>query len=136
MSGLLFVIPLLLGLGVIALTFKIQLPKGQTMSRPILGLALIVGSLLWWASSAMLLAGEGKFFVLLNAIVVATFFIGLAFFFPQPPGSTQTNQHSLPASILIWMGLILGVTHVLALLFTEFWPATLIEFYTSIGLHG
>jgi hypothetical protein len=136
MSDLLYLVPLLLGLGVIALAAKIQIPKGLAMNRPVFGLALIAGALLWWLSSALLLAGEGKFFLLLNAILVVVFFSGLAFLFPQPPGSTQINQHSRPATILIWAGLILGLAHTLALLLTESWPERLLEFYTSIGIRG
>ena len=149
MNDLIFLIPLLVGLGVMALGFKLQIPKGPAMNRPAFGIALVVGSLFWWLSSAILLAYEGKFYFILNMLTVAAFFVGIAFFFPNSPDATRPSldvqqpfdatrpiQHSLPGLILVWAGIILGFAHSLALMFTAYWPARLLEFYAALGLHG
>ena len=136
MNELIFLIPLLVGFGVMVLGFKLQVPKGAAMNRPAFGTALVVGSLFWWLSSAILLAHEGKFYFALNMLTVLAFFVGIAFFVPQSPDATRPNQHSLPGNILIWAGLVLGFAHALALLFTAYRPARLLEFYAALGLHG
>ena len=136
MKDLLFLVPLLFGVGIMALGFKLQIPKGQAMNRPAFGIALLVGSLFWWLSSAILLAHEGKFYFILNMLTVLVFFLGVAFFFPQPSHATHPNQHSMPGTILVWLGIILGLGHSLALMFTTTWPARLLEFYAALGLHA
>jgi hypothetical protein len=136
MSDLLFLVPLLVGLGIMALGFKFQVPRGTEMNRPAFGITLVTGSLFWWLSSAILLVYEGQFYFILNIITVVAFFSGLAFFFPLPDGATRLNEHGLPGNILIWTGLILGLAHSLALMFTAAWPARLLEWYASLGLHA
>ena len=119
-----------------ALGFKLQMPKGPAMNRAAMGLSLVVGSLCWWLSSAILLVQKGEFYFILNMMTVFAFFVGLAFFVPRAHGASRPNQHSLPGLILVWAGLILGLAHSLALMFSESWPARLIEIYARLGLHG
>lgn len=135
MNDLLFLVPLIVGFGMIALGFKLQIPKGPAMNRPAFGIAIVAGSLCWWFSSAILLASEGKFYFILNMLTVLAFFVGLAFFFPQPSKATHPNQHSVPGTILVWLGLILGLVHSLALMFIATWPARLLQFYAALGIH-
>jgi hypothetical protein len=136
MNDLIFLIPLIVGFGVMALGFKLQIPKGPGMNRSAFGMALVVGSFFWWLSGAILLAYEGKFYFIQNMLTVLAFFVGIAFLFPNSPDATRPNQHSLPGLILVWAGFILGFAHSLALMFTAYWPARLLEFYAALGLHG
>lgn len=136
MNEFLFIIPLLVGLGILALGFKFQVPRGPEMNRPVFGVIMVIASLFWWLSSAILLVHEGQFYFILNIVIVVAFFTGLAFFFPLPDGATRLNEHSLPGNILIWTGFILGLAHSLALMFTTAWPARLLEWYASLGLHA
>lgn len=135
MNDLLFLVPLIVGFGIMALGFKCQIPRGPAMNRPVFGIALLVGSLCWWASSAILLVQEEKFYFTLNMLTVVAFFCGLAFFIPQPRAALRPNQHSVAGAILVGMGLILGLAHSLALMFTQTWPALLLQFYAALGLH-
>lgn len=136
MRSLLPYIPLIAGLGIVILGYKLIKPKGPGTNRPAFGLTLIVGSFFWWLSTAMLLVYEGKYYMAFNALTVIAFFTGVAFFFPPPPHATRANQHSVPGHILIWVGVILGFAHSLALLFIPEWSARLIAFYAVLGLHG
>ncbi|SKB00358.1 hypothetical protein SAMN02745166_03127 [Prosthecobacter debontii] len=135
MNDLLFLAPLLIGLGTMVLGFKLQIPKGPAMNRPAFGALLVVGALFWWLSSAILLAYEGKFYFILNMLTVLILFVGLAFFFPRPPDATRVNQHGIGGNIMVWLGLILGFAHSFALAFTSAWPTRLIQFYNALGLH-
>ncbi|WP_038169032.1 hypothetical protein [Verrucomicrobium sp. BvORR106] len=136
MQDLLFVVPLLVGLAIIALGFKFQVSKGPAMNRPAFGAFLVLGSLCWWLSTAILLVYEGKFYFIINVLTVLTFFMGLASFIPLPEGAARTNLHRLPGLILVWLGLILGFAHALALTLADTWPARLLEFYAKLGLHS
>jgi hypothetical protein len=135
-NGLLFLVPLAAGFGIMALGFKVQIPRGRAMNRPALGIALVAGSLFWWLSTAILLAYEGKFNFILNMLTVLTFFVGLAFFFPQPSTATRANQHNVAGTILVWLGFILGLLHPLALIYSATWPARLLQLYAALGLHA
>ena len=135
-NDLLFLVPLIVGFGIMAFGFKLQIPKGPAMNRPALGIALVGGALFWWLSSAVLLAHHGKFYFILNMLTVIALFVGFAFFFPQPSTATRPNEHSVPGTILVWLGIILGLVHSLALMFTAAWPAWLLRFYAALGLHG
>ncbi len=106
MDELLFLVPLVIGVGIMALGFRMQMPRGIKMNRAAFGCSLIVGSVFCWLSTAMLLAREGEFYFILNMLTVLTFFAGLAFFFPQPPNATRPNQLNKAATMLVWLGIV------------------------------
>jgi hypothetical protein len=135
MQDLLFVVPLIVGFAIIALGFKLQVAKGPAMNRPAFGAFLVLSSLCWWLSTAILLVYEGKFYFIINVLTVLTFFMGLACFVPLPQ-ALRVTRHRLPGLILVWLGLILGFAHALALTLTDAWPARLVEFYAKLGLHS
>lgn len=135
MHDLLFLIPLIIGLAIIALGMKLQLPKGPAMNRPAFGLFLVAGAVCWWISGAILLTYQGKFYFMLSLLTILTFFLGLANFVPPPRGATRPNQFRPLGNILIALGFILGLSHSLALMFTTVWPAHLLQFHDSLGLH-
>lgn len=115
---------------------RLQIPKGVAMNRPIFGGALIVGALFWWLSGAALLVYEGKFYFMFSLITVLAFFVGLAFLVPMPAAATRLNQHRFLGSVLVWLGLVLGICHPLALKLTAAWPEGLLKFYAAFGLTG
>jgi len=128
MNDITFLIPLLLGFGIGALGFKLQIPKGQAMNRPALGASLMAGSLLCWLSTAMLLVAEHKCYFALDWMTVLYFFLGVCFLFPKSQAKFALN--------LVWIGFVLGLAHAIAVGCTAYWPGRLLEFYASLGLRG
>ena len=134
MKDLLFFGSMAMGFAIMAFGWKSQAPRGLGMNRPVFGLSLVVGSIFWWVSNAILLSTEGKFYFSFNLLTVVAFFVGLAFLVPSPPGATRINQHRLLGHIFVWTGIILGLGHSLALTFTPEWSATLQVFHARFGL--
>ena len=128
MNDITFLIPLIIGFGIGALGFKLQIPKGAAMNRLALGSSFVLGALLWWLATAMLLVSEHKYYFALNWATVFYFFMGLAFLTPKPLAKLGLN--------FIWIGLLLGFAHAYAVGCTAYWPARLLEFYAQMGLHG
>ena len=134
MTELLFLIPLVIGIIFFGIVLKIQIPKGTDMNRSAVGIAMIVLSLLSWLSCAILIACFGKFVGKLEMIIVIAFFVGLAFFVPQPANESRWNQHGLFGNILIGLGIALGLIHAFALDLYPEWSNYLYNLYTSFGL--
>ncbi len=125
--------PLLIGLGIIAIAWR-EVPKGAAMNRQLFGSALIAGGLLWWVSTAILLTQHQGSFFLLNLFPLPILFVGIAYFFPTD--HARPNHASALATMFARIGVSLGFAHSLALSFTQWWPAHLIQFYSSLGFHG
>ncbi len=136
MKNLLFFVPLIIGIIIMAIGIKLHIPRGLVMNRLAMSGALVVGSLFFWLSNAMLLAYEGRFYFIFNVITVVAFFLGLALLFPAPPHATRINQHCFMAHLLIWTGLILGIAHSIALASSSTWPTLLLDFCSNLGLDG
>ena len=134
MTELVFFIPLGIGIAVLAIVCKWQIPKGPAMNRPILGIALLTGSVCFGLANALRHIQEGRIQLILSMLSVWMFFFGLALILPPPFVGAPANQHSIWGKLLIWIGLPLGIAHPLALLFTEKWPALLLQFYAALGL--
>ena len=128
MNDITFLIPLVIGFGIGALGFKMQIPKGPAMNRVALGSSFVIGSLLCWLSTAMLLVSEHRYYFALNWMTVFYFFLGICFLFPKSLAKLALH--------FIWIGLLLGFVHAFAVGCTEYWPTKLLEFYAALGLHG
>lgn len=135
MNSYSYLVPLIVGFAIAAIAFKIQIPRGMGMSRPTIGISLIIGGLLWAISCAMLLVHQNQVQFTMNAVSVIAVFTGLAFFLRPPAGATRVNQHVPAASALIFIGVLLGLAHGFALKLTISWPVQVIKFYETLGIH-
>ena len=136
MKDLLFFGPTLLGVGIIALGYRMQIPKGMAMNRRLFGLALILGALCFAFANAAVLVFDHGHYLIFNVLTVFVFFAGLAFQCPARPGATTPREHSLPGNLLLWAGLILGIAHSIALTSSPAWRTALLAFYARLGLHA
>ena len=108
--------------------------QGINMIRPLFGGALILGSIFLWWGSAILLTHWKMYYLFVDFMVIALPFIGLAQFFPLPPGATDLNRVSKPSAFIIAIGFLLGGAHVWEMMFNPQWPHRLIEFYQNLGI--
>lgn len=112
-----------------------QGPKGPRMNRWLFGFSLIMGAILWWLTTAILLASEGKFFPMADLVVVLIFFLGLAALLPHPLQTKNPARQSRIKGAIALLGVGLGLVQSVAMILVEAWPEKLSRFYESLGIH-